>query len=76
MGHHGVVHVSQRPRRAATEVFIPVSDLKKPPNKPTTRKQARAGKRTLLCSVPTAAQRASAETASHKEAGRAWSTPS
>lgn len=28
MGHHGIVHISQRSRRTKIKVFIPVSDLK------------------------------------------------
>lgn len=36
MGHHGIVHISQRSRRTKIEVFIPVSDLK---NKKKRKKQ-------------------------------------
>lgn len=45
VGHHGVIHVSQRPRRTRTEILIPVSDLRK--NQKTQKETSRAlGKRT------------------------------
>lgn len=70
MGHHGVVHVSQRPRRTETEMFLPVRDRTNGKgNNPTLGKghhRARGQRR-----VPAAA---AAEIALPNGPRRAWST--
>lgn len=45
MGHHGIIHISQRSRRTKIKVFIPVSDLK---NK-KIRKKKKEKDTTVFC---------------------------
>jgi len=70
VGHHGVVHVSQRPRRAKIEILIPVSALK---NQKGNKRDA--GEKDMALCCDSTRPRAAAAIAWHKGTGRASSAP-
>lgn len=64
VGHHGVVHVGQRPRRTRREIVIPVSDLKP---KSRRRKRADSGEKDVAVPGTTSGRRAQRPLCRHLE---------